>query len=117
AGPDAGGSPRGRRTECRAGPRRRAGRPRPARRHRSGRARTAEAARRLAAREGPRVRRLDDATRWVGATPRADLLPRELLQRAAVRATRRIVVLLILLAVVLVGAGYVATTLLRAESR
>src|SRR5690606_13503345 len=33
------------------------------------------------------------------------------------RATRRIVVLLILLAVVLVGAGYVATTLLRAESR
>ncbi len=55
--------------------------------------------------------------RRIAATPRADLLPREMLERAAVRATRRIVVLLILLALVLVGAGLVGATLLRAQSQ
>jgi len=55
--------------------------------------------------------------RLVAATPRADLLPKEILRQAAVRATRRIVVLLVLLALVIVGAGLVGASLLRSQSQ
>jgi len=55
--------------------------------------------------------------RWVDGPPRADLLPRELLERAAVRATRRVVVLLVLLALVVVAGGFALASLARTSSQ
>lgn len=54
--------------------------------------------------------------RYVGAVARVDLLPKEIRTQAAVRATRRIVFLLVILAIVVVGAGYGAVQLLAANS-
>lgn len=56
---------------------------------------------------------------YVGVPARADLLPREIRSRAESRASRRLAVLLVILAIALVGAGYalVWASSLDAESR
>ena len=57
------------------------------------------------------------AGRLVEGPPRADLLPREILEQAAVRTTRRLVLLLVLLAIAVVVAGYGGASLVRAGSQ
>jgi len=57
-----------------------------------------------------------DGTRYVGAVARVDLLPKEVRDHAAARATRRLMLLLVVLAIVVVAAGFAAVQLLVASS-
>ena len=55
--------------------------------------------------------------RLVGAVPRVDLMPKEVRQRIALRMTRRIVILLVALALAVVIAGIAWAIILRGDAR